>query len=1144
MAARRFTYDVFLSHSSKDKAIVRRLAERLKKDRLKVWFDEWEIRPGDSIPRKIDEGLEQSAKLLFFMSANSLGSDWASVESQTFRFTDPVNRELRFIPLRLDDTEARASLRQFAYVDWRDGGNKNAYTRLVTACRRREDQTVQKPVRFRKKPGRRSADDPIRVLSGHGAAVWSIALSADGRRVISGSGDGTIRVWDLIENRRPSVLKGHTNWVRAVALSADGRRAVSGSDDETVRVWDLEGSTPPRVLKGHTGAVQAIAMSLDGRYAISASDDKTLRLWDLEGEDKVRILRGHTRRVMAIALSADGKFAVSGSEDKTLRVWDLEDDRPTRVLEGHRSRVLAVALSGDGRRAVSGSDDKTVRVWDLYGQEPGRILEGHTEAVWGVALSNDGQYAASGSDDMTVRIWDLGGVRSSGVLTGHAGGVNAVVLGADGRTAISGSDDRNLHVWDLGSYLREEVAEKRVRYTNAKVVIVGESGSGKTGITVRLAHGLPPSRWPSTSGVWSTQCLLKNLPTEAGWDRELWLWDFGGQADQRLIHQLYLDRTAAVLLMFDGGRDAVLSGLREWQQALARCISPSVPVLLLAGRTDVGSRFDRARVEEFARESNYPFFETSAENNRGVSEMREALLKAIPWGSLDRHDSPARFKRLKDEILLIRDGGKVTLATFKELESLLTAKLPAKFRFSSAELRTVVSLLDSPGVVKELDFGSYILLRPEWINIYAQAVIRTLRAAELGLGYIPVRAIREGKLIFQSSQAHGQPVEEKRLKPEDEQIVLQSMEAVLLERRLCLQQDGDLVFPSYCGRERPVGPLSTHHFVSYTIEGFLDDIYATLVVKLAHCGVFKLKDLWRDAADFETLAGQKHVGIMLRRREEGGGEILAHHVAGATGEELVLFASYIHQHLIEQSTTKVLRLRQYICPNCNEPVTNRELAMERLLERGESAEIICPRCEQRVSLWDRIEELFADERIREQVRTLRVGELKDLDTRRLGKLLVHEVSARILSADQKCVEIPQEHDDGIDLEVEFTDTEGRGTAKRMYLQLKAGNSHLTKRKSDGAEIFKIHKSSWVDYWIKTSANGPVMLVIGTFPDPGRHGAHLDKREFAEVRWMEIGELLRQKSGSETRPLKQIVFDGERLDAASILRWRDKVLKRE
>ncbi len=107
-----FHYDVFLSHSSKDKRskpptsihdtggnpVVRDVAERLRKDGLRVWFDEWEIRPGDSIPAKIEEGLERSRVLVLCMSANAFGSDWAQLESGTFRFRDPLNKERRFLP--------------------------------------------------------------------------------------------------------------------------------------------------------------------------------------------------------------------------------------------------------------------------------------------------------------------------------------------------------------------------------------------------------------------------------------------------------------------------------------------------------------------------------------------------------------------------------------------------------------------------------------------------------------------------------------------------------------------------------------------------------------------------------------------------------------------------------------------------------------------------------------------------------------------------------------------------------------------------------------------------------------------------------------------------------------------------------------
>jgi hypothetical protein len=88
-----FKYDVFLSHSSHDKAVVRDVAERLRSDGLRVWLDDWELKPGDSIPSKIEDGLKHSRVLVLCMSANAFGSDWAQLESYTFRFRDPLNKE-------------------------------------------------------------------------------------------------------------------------------------------------------------------------------------------------------------------------------------------------------------------------------------------------------------------------------------------------------------------------------------------------------------------------------------------------------------------------------------------------------------------------------------------------------------------------------------------------------------------------------------------------------------------------------------------------------------------------------------------------------------------------------------------------------------------------------------------------------------------------------------------------------------------------------------------------------------------------------------------------------------------------------------------------------------------------------------------
>ena len=125
-----FSYDVFLSHNSKDKPVVRAIAERLRADGLRAWLDDWEIHPGDSIPAKIEEGLEHSRVLVLCMSAEAFGSDWAQLEAGTFRFRDPLNKERRFIPLRLDDVPIKGSLAQFLYINWRrtDRSDTNSTT--------------------------------------------------------------------------------------------------------------------------------------------------------------------------------------------------------------------------------------------------------------------------------------------------------------------------------------------------------------------------------------------------------------------------------------------------------------------------------------------------------------------------------------------------------------------------------------------------------------------------------------------------------------------------------------------------------------------------------------------------------------------------------------------------------------------------------------------------------------------------------------------------------------------------------------------------------------------------------------------------------------------------------------------------------
>ena len=297
----------------------------------------------------------------------------------------------------------------------------------------------------------------LRVLEGHTGTVFSVALCADGRRAVSGSEDGTLRVWNLDTGACLRVFEGHTWAVNSVALCADGRRAVSGSQDKTLRVWDLDTGACLRVLEGHSETVKSVAVYRDGRRAVSGSWDGTLRVWNLDTGACLRVLEGHSGGVNSVAVFPDSRRAVSGSRDRTLCVWNLDTGGCPRELHGHTGSVNSVAVHADGRRVLSAageehSQDMTLRVWDLNWGECLRVLEGHFGPVTSVALCADGRRAVSGAGfpDNTLRVWDLdtGAWR---VWEGHSAQVVSVAVSADCRRAVSGSVDMTLRVWDLDS---------------------------------------------------------------------------------------------------------------------------------------------------------------------------------------------------------------------------------------------------------------------------------------------------------------------------------------------------------------------------------------------------------------------------------------------------------------------------------------------------------------------------------------------------------------------------------------------------------------------------------------------------------------------------------------------------------------------
>ena len=183
---------------------------------------------------------------------------------------------------------------------------------------------------------------------GHSEAVSSLSRSPNGR-IVSGSGDKTIRIWD-VETGAPigNPLTGHTGIVESVAYSPNGQNIVSGSSDTTIRIWDAETGAPVgRPLEGHTDSVLTVAFSPNGQHIISGSVDRAIRIWDAETGVAIGTpLEGHTKYVWSVACSPNGQHIASGSSDNTIREGHLVPSHICPLCRGSLRRSKTGACKG------------------------------------------------------------------------------------------------------------------------------------------------------------------------------------------------------------------------------------------------------------------------------------------------------------------------------------------------------------------------------------------------------------------------------------------------------------------------------------------------------------------------------------------------------------------------------------------------------------------------------------------------------------------------------------------------------------------------------------------------------------------------------------------------------------------------------
>lgn len=286
-------------------------------------------------------------------------------------------------------------------------------------------------------------DETPRILP-HQAEVKTAAFSPDGRWIASGGGDAKLRIWS-VDGKDERAFDIHEDGVEVVAWTPDGGQVISGGMDGELRSTSPSGRS--RLLARHRERVSALGLSSDGRWVASGSWDRTIVLYDRRAGTTQRLL-GHRGVVSGLAFSPHGQTLASVSWDRTFRIWPVEDG-PRRTLNAHAIGVKAVDFSPDGRLLASGGHDDQIRIWDVDNGSLTATFIGHTDHVFRVIFSPDGAWVASSSDDRTVRLWRPDGSESQ-ILEGHQADVEELAFSPDSELLVSGGEDSAVGLWRVG----------------------------------------------------------------------------------------------------------------------------------------------------------------------------------------------------------------------------------------------------------------------------------------------------------------------------------------------------------------------------------------------------------------------------------------------------------------------------------------------------------------------------------------------------------------------------------------------------------------------------------------------------------------------------------------------------------------------
>lgn len=300
-------------------------------------------------------------------------------------------------------------------------------------------------------------------LVGHGGPVNSVSISPDGSRIISGSLDYSVMLWD-IGNPKPSVIQRfseHRGSVSEVMFLPSGHQALSSGDDGTVYLWDTERQSLLHRFNGHEAKVVSLDIDANASILASASWDGTIRLWDLKQRKPLRKIQVHKQTVHSVLLSADGKRVYSAGFDGRIRSFNAENGQFIKVLHHHGWPVNIMRWLPGRERIVFGTTNGDVQIFDTNSARISKVLIPHFKPVLGLVVSQKHGILATGGNDGVIRVWNIDDWSVTSETDGIPGPVWALAFSGDGDGLYFGSLDDNISYWDFRSKQQPRWSQNR-----------------------------------------------------------------------------------------------------------------------------------------------------------------------------------------------------------------------------------------------------------------------------------------------------------------------------------------------------------------------------------------------------------------------------------------------------------------------------------------------------------------------------------------------------------------------------------------------------------------------------------------------------------------------------------------------------------